>query len=208
MKIPFKLLVLAVPLVLLGACAPDDTPDVSLTDIAQAAARQDDQVNVRDLATWLIEGRRDFRLIDVRLPEHHARGSIGDAENIPITQLFNRETIDGLGSDRKIILYSNGSQNAAKASVGLRLSGINAHVLNGGYNAWQQHIINPDISPVATDGENPLVSEQRAYACHFVGEREGVAKLDNADVPFVPPVFVEPEQTGTALPPPAAEEGC
>ena len=189
------------------ACGPSDQGRVSLADVAQAAARQDDRVSVEDLATALIEQRGDFELIDVRMPEEFENGSIGDAINIPIAQLVAQDVLSSLTTDRKVIVYSNGSENAAKATVMLRLSGIDAHLLTGGYNAWHQRILNPDISVEELDGESLQVSEQRAYACYFVGERSGAAQRSDSNEPFVPPVFEELEDEFEELPPPA-EEGC
>ena len=189
------------------ACSPSAKNDVSLTDVAQAAARQDDRVSAHELATWLIEGKGDFKLIDVRMPADFEKGSIGDAENIPLAELVSDTAIGALPTDRKVIVYSNGSENAAKAAVMLRLSGINAHLLTGGYNAWQEKILNPDISAEALDGESLDVAEQRAYACYFVGERSDAATLNSSSEPFVPPVFEETVEEFEDLPPPA-EEGC
>ena len=56
----------------------------------------------------------------------------------------------------------------------LRLSGIDAHLLTGGYNAWQSRILNPDISADELNGESLEVSKQRALSCYFVGERSGL----------------------------------
>lgn len=209
MKTRIQMALLTLPLTCLVACGPEPEPRVSVSDIAQAAARQEDQVNVRDLATWLIEGRGDFQLIDVRPPEGYQRGAIDEAKNIPMAQLFSEETLGSLPDDRKLVVYSSGSQNAAKAAVLLRLSGFNAHVLNGGYKAWHQQVLNPDIPLQASPDEDPELAEQRAYACYFVGERSGAAALPDGDAaePFVPPVFVETEEV-SELPPPAAEEGC
>lgn len=198
---------LAVAAMTLSACGPAGTDGVSMTDVAQAAARGEDRVSVHDLATWLIEARGDFLLVDVRLPDEFAGGAIDEALNIPLAQLATGASLDGLPRDRKVIVYSNGSENAAKAVVMLRLSGINAHVLVGGYNAWHGRILNPDISPEAMDGEALKVSEQRAYACYFVGECAGATAAAAPAEPFVPPVFVETGEE-EALPPPAAEEGC
>ena len=176
-------------------------------DVAQAAARQDDRVSAHELATWLIEGKGDFKLIDVRMPADFEKGSIDSAENIPLAELVSDAAISALPTDRKVIVYSNGSENAAKATVMLRLSGINAHLLTGGYNAWQEKILNPDISAEALDGESLEIAEQRAYACYFVGERSDATTLKARDAePFVPPVFEE-EEAFEELPPPA-EEGC
>ena len=191
------------------ACGPSDESEVSLAAVALAAAQQDDRESVEDLANWLIEGRGDFKLIDVRRPEDFENGSIADAENIPIAQIVSQEVLQRLPTDRMVIVYSNGSENAAKAAVLLRLSGIDAHLLAGGYNAWHKRILNPDISAEELDGESLQASAQRAYSCYFVGERSelGAKRKQQTSAPFVPPVFTEEEEL-PAPPPAAGEESC
>jgi len=206
-KKSLKATLLSMSIASIAACGPSDEAKISLADVAQAAARQDDRVSVEELATAIIEGRGDFKLVDVRMPADFENGGIGDAVNIPIAQLVGEEALSSLPTDRKVIVYSNGSENAAKATVMLRLSGIDAHLLTGGYNAWHQRILNPDISSAELDGESLRVSEQRAYACYFVGERSGASQRSDSSEPFVPPVFEEPEAFED-LPPPPAEEGC
>lgn len=198
---------LATGMLTLTACEPTDQRGASLTDVAQAAARGEDRVSVHDLATWIIEGRGDFALVDVRMPEEFRSGAIDEARNIPLAQLASDESLASLPGDRKVVVYSNGSENAAKAVVMLRLSGINAHLLVGGYNAWHSSILNPDISADALDGESLKVSEQRAYACYFVGDCSGAAAVSAPSQSFVPPVFVESDMEED-MPPPPAEEGC
>ena len=180
----------------------------AMADIAQAAARQSDRVEVEQLASWLIEERQDFTLIDVRAESDFAQGHIGAARHVPIAELFTADGLDALPADRTIVLYSNGSENGAKAAVLLRLAGFDAQLLVGGYNAWQQRILNPDIPAEEMDGESLLVSAQRAFACYFVGERSGAAaqRPDVGTVQFVPPV-VEADEDLEPLPP-TSEEGC
>ena len=87
MKKTLKATLLSLSVASIAACGPSAKPSVSLTDVAQAAARQDDRVSAHELATWLIEGRGDFKLVDVRMPADFENGSIDDAENIPIAEL-------------------------------------------------------------------------------------------------------------------------
>ena len=162
-----KAMLLSIVVVSIAACGMSNESEVSLTDIAQAAARQDDRESVENLASGLIEGRGDFKLIDVRTPEDFASGSIADAENIPIAQIVTQDVLMRLPTDRMVIVYSNGSENAAKAAVLLRLSGIDAHLLTGGYNAWHKRILNPDISADELDGESLKISAQRALSCYL-----------------------------------------
>jgi rhodanese-related sulfurtransferase len=202
-------MLLSLSAAVIAACGQANEPQVALVEVAQAAARQDDRVSVEKLASWLIEGRGDFELIDVRMPGDFESGRIGDAKNIPIAQIVTQDVLLSLPTDRMVIVYSNGSENAAKAAVMLRLSGIDAHLLAGGYNAWHKRILNPDISAEELDGESLQVSEQRAYSCYFVGERsESAGMRDKAQsAPFVPPVFSEEEEL-EAPPPAAGEESC
>ncbi len=193
----------------MAACSPSDSSEALLADVAHAAARQDDRVSVEELAGWLIEARGDFRLIDVRSAEDFDKGRIGEAENISITQLVSADVLSGLPTDRMVIVYSNGSENAAKATVMLRLSGIDAHLLTGGFNAWHERILNPDISTEELDGESPQVSAQRAFSCYFVGDRgEGGAKRSEDNAPFVPPVFSEEQLDDSEPLPPQGDESC
>jgi len=192
----------------LVACGQPSDDQVTFVDVAQSAARQDDRVSVEELAEWLIEDRKDFLLIDVRSTEDFNKGQIGDAQNIPLAALVTRESLQGLPTDRRIVVYSNGSENAAKAAVMLRLDGFDAHLVTGGYNAWQQRILNPDISAQALDGESLKVAAQRAYSCYFVGDREGGTARSSDDEPFVPPVFTLEEEDDTQPLPPPGEESC
>jgi len=200
---------LATLAVSMAGCGGSSGPgaQASLVDVAQAAARQSDRVSVEDLASWLIEERGDFVLIDVRAAADFEKGAIGDARNIPIAELLGSAAMASLPTDRKIVVYSNGSENGAKAATLLRVAGLDAHVVTGGYNAWHARVLNPDISAEELDGESLQVSEQRAYACYFVGDRgEGAARRPEAE--FVPPVFNEDEELPDEPLPPARAESC
>ena len=206
MKQSFLLATLALGLSGCGGPSGSGT-QASLVDVAQAAARQSDRVSVEELAGWLIEGRQDFVLIDVRSSEDFGKGAIGEARNIPIAELLGAETLASLPGDRKVVVYSNGSENGAKAATLLRVAGLDAHVVTGGYNAWHARVLNPDISAEELDGESLQVSEQRAYACYFVGDRgEGATRRPEAE--FVPPVFSEDEELDDEPLPPAGAESC
>ena len=204
MKYTIKILLLLPAMAMMAACNQSAAPANGLVDVAQAAARQTDRVSVRDLASWLIEERQDFVLIDVRSAADFDQGAIGEAQNIPIAELVTAETLAGLPTDRRILVYSNGSENGAKAATLLRIAGLDAHVVSGGYNAWHARVLNPDIPLEEVDGESLRVSEQRAYACYFVGDR-GAGADRRPDVDFVPPVFTEEELDDEPLPPAGAE---
>ena len=206
--IQFKKILLLLPVAaLLAACNQAAQPGSSLVDVAQAAARQTDRVSVEELASWIIEGRQDFELVDVRSAANFDSGHIAEARNVPVAAIVNDETLASLPTDRKIVVYSNGSENGAKAATLLRVAGFDAHVVTGGYNAWNRRILNPDIPAAEFDGESLESIEQRAYACYFVGNR-GAATAERPKVEFVPPVFTEDEAEDLQPLPPAGQESC
>ena len=191
-----------------GACSrgPAAADAASLASIAQAAARQDDRITVEDLAARLVEARGDFLLVDVRSADDYAQGRIGEAENIPIAELASPDSVAKLPTDRPIFLYSNGSENAAKAAVLLRIQGFDARLVAGGYNAWQARILNPDVAAAPVPGETLEAARQRAYACHFAGGAPSGSAGE--EQPFVPPVFDKKQAEDLPPPPPAGSESC
>ncbi|MGA7178407.1 MAG: rhodanese-like domain-containing protein [Thiobacillaceae bacterium] len=175
--------------------------------VAQVVARRDDRVSVDELARWIIEGKKDFVLIDVRTASEYAGGHIDGALNLPVPELISPDQLKTLPKDRKVIVYSQGSETAAQAAVLLRLAGYDADLLLGGYNFWSQHVLNPAVQPTLADEENTSVAEQQAIACYFVGGK--VAALTPAPPPkAVAPAFVPPVSKPAAPLPPAAHEGC
>ena len=186
MKQPIRIFFLLAVVTTLAACGKSDS-GTSLVDVAQAATRQADRVSVQELAGWLIEARGDIALVDVRSKADFDKGHIKEARHIPIAEIVSEATLAELPDDRKILVYSNGSENASKAATLLRVAGLNAHVLTGGYNAWQQNVLNPDIPEAEFDGENLQAVEQRTYACYFAGNRDQAA--ERPKIEFKPPVF-------------------
>ncbi len=177
--------------------------------ISQAAARAEDRVTVQQLAEWIIESRQDYQLIDIRSDKAFQAGHIKNADNVPLPILTTADSIKNLSQEKKVIVYSNGSENAAKAVVILRLLGLDSYLLSGGYNAWQMHVLNPDIPLQATDDESEVVAKQRAIACYFSGNPtqapiQESKPLEKPKAAFTPPVFAPPPgNSGLIL-----DEGC
>lgn len=195
-----KWLLTLIGISMLAACGNDEAPTgvnwSDLEQISQAASRAEDRVAVQQLAEWIVESKQDFTLVDIRNDKSYQDGHIDGAENIPMAMLVKPDSLKEL-SGKKVIVYSNGSENAAKATVMLRLMGLDSYLLSGGYNAWHQHVLNPDIPEQVADDEAPQVALQRAIACHFSGASarppaEAVQPVESAAPAFTPPVFTPP----------------
>ena len=86
-------------------------------------------------ATQLINSRH-AQVVDVRLPEQFATGSVPNARNIPLAEIGQR--CGELRKDRPVILVCNDGRAAHGAASKLRASGIGeVYVLAGGVTAWR-----------------------------------------------------------------------
>ena len=156
----------------------------SLEEIARAVVRQDDRVLADDLADWLLAERKDYLLVDIRAKDDYASGHIDSARNIPLPELIKRSTLGDLPRDRRLLVYSAGTENASKAVVMLRLAGLNAYALVGGYNEWRRHIMN--AQPIDPSQETLDEATHRALACLTRGEYDPAAGLPALGQPTRP----------------------
>jgi rhodanese-related sulfurtransferase len=179
----------------------------ALQQVAQGVARGEDRVNVKDLSHWIVQGRKDFVLIDIRKPDAFVAGHIQGAESVPLAELMSEDKIMGLPTERKLIVYSADSAEAAAATALLRLAGLDAVAMSGGYDAWDRQVLHPEIPTVATVAEAPANAEQRAIACYFLGGK-GAANQAPVYAPKAAPAFVPPVSTAPPLRPRHANEGC
>jgi hypothetical protein len=191
------LLVAACVPLALAACgerAQRDPGAATFADLASAIIHRQDQVGADTLADWIIQGKHDFMLVDVRPQEAFAAGHIQSAQSMPLSYLVERRTISGLPRDRRLILYSNGNREAAQAVVMLRLAGLNAYALLGGYEFWTQHVLHPELPADAGDDEILHFRKQQAVACYFAGNYKGGTGQPQAPAAagFTPPVHGAP----------------
>lgn len=205
-----KLLMIFIAAATLAGCDDDKAERAlsSLEPIAQAAAKKEDRVTAEQMADWIISKKRDYRLLDIRGKEAFDTGHIEGAENIPLASLVQPDTLQALPRERKLVIYGNGSEQAAKASVMLRVAGYDAYLLLGGYNHWQERVLNPDIPTDAADAEAPEQALQRAISCYFAapGERT-VSELPTPVQTAKPAGFTPPIAPGPAGKRPK-DEGC
>ncbi|MEA1888658.1 MAG: rhodanese-like domain-containing protein [Pseudomonadota bacterium] len=213
MKHRLKFIFTLIGISMLSACGNGEgqkTVDMSdFERISQAASKAEDRVTVQQLAEWIVESRQDYQLIDIRDSKSYQDSHLKGAESLPLSVLTAAAGLENLSDSKKIIVYSNGSENAAKAVVMLRLLGLDSYLLSGGYNAWQQQVLNPDIPVQAVDDEAPQVALQRAIACHFKGATVQAPAVTakpvkKASPAFTPPVFTPPVAPAGLI----IDEGC
>ena len=73
-------------------------------ELATLTAGGGDHVTARELADWIVQGKADYRLVDLRDEAAYAAYRIPGAEHVPLARLVDH----GLGRNEKIVLYADG----------------------------------------------------------------------------------------------------
>jgi rhodanese-related sulfurtransferase/uncharacterized membrane protein YedE/YeeE len=186
-----------------GSHATIDTKSLELR-----VARGADSIQPADLASWIIQGRNDFTLVDLRPEKDFAAYHIPTAQNLPLASL----TPDFAAHNQKIVLCSDDGIQAAKAWFLLEAQGFRSvYSLNGGMRAWQDTVLFPRKS----SGADTAASEKQAQVAKYFGgaqQAEG-ATASTVAAPVLPVVTMPaaPAVTNTISSKPQArkkKEGC
>lgn len=158
--------------------------------LAQQLMRGEDHMTVEELSDRIIKARDDFTLIDLRPKEQYDERHIDTAIHMPINELVRPEALAALPRDRAVIVYSNGTTNAAQAAVILRLSGIPAYSLIGGYNHWAAYMTDPAAAGIA-EHDARQQAKYDAVRCFLEGDyvaEAGLVAKQPAGAGFTPPL--------------------
>lgn len=142
-----------------------------------------------ELADWLINKDPSIQLIDVRTPDEYAKFSLGNAINIPLSDILSNKWVDYLDQGVKMnIFYSNGSTNSNEAWMILRQLGYeNNYVLQGGLNYWVETILNPE-NPKSTDPNDEVAKyDFRKGASQYFGGAAVSNESNPASTPSIKP---------------------
>jgi rhodanese-related sulfurtransferase len=182
-------------------------------ELARVVERAEDHVTPSELAAWIIEGRGDYRLIDLRDEKAYGEYHVPTAENVPLTALAEAE----LSHDEKLVLYSDGGIHASQALLYLWGRGYrNAYTLLGGLDAWKDEVLFPVAPAQPTEQERAQFERAIQVAKFFGGQPRAAAapggapgelpKVEAAALPAPPP---PPPGGGTAgAAPKKKREGC
>jgi rhodanese-related sulfurtransferase len=179
--------------------APGHTVKLNAKDLLTNVHRQEDHVTPSELASWIIEGRADYRLVDVRDERAFAEYHIPTAENVPLPAV-----LDGtLGRTDKIVLYGDGGIHAAQAWMVLKGRGFTrAYTLLEGLDAWKDEVLFP-VMP-----QGPAPEEQARFAravqvARFFGGQPRAAAAPGAE-----PMALPTQAAAPAVPPPTLPAGA
>jgi len=206
-----KLAIVAVALGTLALLAqPHRGPFVKLDarELASVVEAEVDHVTAPELASWIVEGRADYRLVDLRSAQDYAAYHIPSAENVPLTVLADYPLL----RNEKIVLYSEGGIHSAQAWMLLRARGYEAvYMVLGGLDAWQDEVLFPAL-PADADAQARAQFERAAQVAKFFGgeARSGNGAAAAAASVALPKLTAPPPMPGPATPvaKKKKKEGC
>lgn len=198
----------------LGTCAlvigsPQRGSSVTIdpTELARIVERETDHVPVEELADWIIQGKADFRLIDLRSAGEYAQYHIPGAENVAMTELPRY----GLRRNEKIILYSEGGIHSAQAWFLLKAGDFaGVYLLRGGLDEWKERVLFPRPPADGTPDEIAAFEKSKEVSRFFGGSPQtGTAQEQPAVTMKLPELKASPAVPGGGqAKPKKKKEGC
>jgi hypothetical protein len=190
--------------------APGHTVTLNAKEFLTGVDRQEDHVTPAELAAWIIEGRADYRLVDVRDEKAFAEYHVPGAENVPLATV-----LDGaLARTDKVVLYGDGGVHAAQAWMVLKGRGFTkAYTLLGGLDAWKDEVLFP-VMPQSPTAEQQAQFERAAQVAKYFGGQPRAAAAPGSEPVALPTQAAMPQAAPPTLPagagagPKKKREGC
>jgi rhodanese-related sulfurtransferase len=164
---------LAALAVVLGAIAvfarptPGGTVSIDPAELAVIVQTEADHVVPPDLADWIVAGRADFRVVDIRDEKAFTEYHIPGAENVRLAQLPDA----GFARNEKIVLYSDGGIHSAQAWFLLKAKGYKGvYMLRDGLDGWKDQVLFPVLTENPTPFQSRRDEQLKRIAAHFGGQ--------------------------------------
>lgn len=139
---------------------------VDAKELGLIVDKETDHIKVEELAHWIIQGKADFRLLDLRTEKEYNEYHIPNSENVMTSQL---ETYPLLRNE-KIVLYSSGGIHSAQAWFLLRAKGYKGvYILLGGLEEWNEKVLFPNIPVNATKDQLAAFDKMKEVSKFFGG---------------------------------------
>ncbi|MFZ5446830.1 MAG: rhodanese-like domain-containing protein [Myxococcota bacterium] len=168
-------------------------------------SQQTRQVTPRELASWIIEGRRDFAVIDLRDHAEFEKGHVKDAVSCGVCHTNAAEGRKAVQEtmfvdlSKKLVLYTEQGDETVDLPKALAKN-PRLYTLAGGWEGWKRDILAPVTFGGEADQDQVLAKQkQEAIRAYFSGERPSSGP---AVLPIAP---IKRESTHA---PAGAREGC
>ena len=143
------------------------TTKINVKEFALTSVTDENRVNVDELADWIIKGKYDYRLIDLRDTEKYNSYNIPVSENIPIREILDSD----LMRNEKIVLYSDEETVAAQSWFLLKADNFKSvYILKGGLKSWKDQVLFPTLASNPTKGQLVLFEKKIEVSKFFGGQ--------------------------------------
>jgi rhodanese-related sulfurtransferase len=200
-------------LAVVASVAPRRTATIDPKALLTRVELEHDHVLPDELAGWIIAGRADYRLIDIRSPAAFAAYHIPTAENVPLSRIAD----GALPRTDLIVLYGDGGIHAAQAWMVMSALGYRkVYTLKEGLDAWREEVLHPAAPADPTAAQQARFERAVQVARFFGGAPRAAASAAPAvaapalPAPAVPSVVPPPPLPAPVGPGPAKKkrEGC
>jgi rhodanese-related sulfurtransferase len=145
------------------------TIKVNEKDIALSTVGNADKVLVTDLADWIIKGKSDFELVDLRIEEKYNEYTIPGSQCIPLPQISSSELL----RNQKIILFSDDDVASSQAWFILKSKNYKGvYILEGGLDAWKEKVLFPKAPVNGSKDELVQFEKIKEVAKYFGGSAQ------------------------------------
>ncbi|MDH7604327.1 MAG: rhodanese-like domain-containing protein [Melioribacter sp.] len=168
---------------------------VNAKELALSTIKNEDKISVIELADWIIKGKEDFVLVDLRDEKSYNEYTIPNSVNIEIENLLDSD----LMRNEKIILYGDDDITSAQAWFILKSANYKSvYILKGGMNAWKNEILYPKIADNATPEEKSEFEKVKQISFYFGGMPQIISGttassiIQNVQAPSIPKISAPP----------------
>ena len=167
---------------------------IDTRDLAIRVGKGADSVQAVQLADWIIQGRNDYKLVDLRSEKEFAAYHIPTAENVPLASL----TPAFAAHNEEIVLCSDNGIEAAKAWFLLDAQGYKSvYLLDGGVRTWQASVLFPRK---VAGADEAAFEKQSQVAKYFGGAPQTGAAADAANAAPIAVALALPKSAAPSVP--------
>jgi rhodanese-related sulfurtransferase len=168
-KLALFALLLGIIAVFAGSPYMGSEVKVNTKDLALSTVKNSDKVKPLELADWIIKGKADYTLVELRSEDKFSEYFIPTAINIPLVQLPESDLL----RNQKIILYSEDDVNAAQAWFILKSKNFKGvYLLDGGLKEWNNEVLFPKLALNASKEEIAQFEKVKEISKYFGGQAQ------------------------------------